>query len=661
MKLCVNCGKEILDTAKFCIYCTARQPDPEPGETAEKMRAPQAAGPEENDLIENEPAEWESEENAPAAEEPAVRRRAAEKPAPERPAGSRPPAKKTAGKNAAGKKPAKKKKKKSNFLADHRNLLLVAAAVVIIVAVIVGISSTRKAVIDLSAYTDVTFSGYNGDGTAQVVVDENRLLCDVAKAMAGRNGIKKSFVKDMTPDNVRDVLNSDMEAGAKIALAADGFEYTLDKSQGLSEGDVVTVSYRYNNSETETYGFRFKGEDKAVTVSGLAEMERFDAFAGLEVSITGPDGYGQAEITQTLEDDLINQLEYTVDQDENLHNGDSIHVTVTERNGGTDFTDMGRIYGKIPAETTKTYEVTGLTEYPTFDAFAGLSVEMEGVEPFGYIYITNTDETSDIWYEADKYDYLSNGDVITVRANSGYTGAFNADYAEIFGQVPEKVEKTIEIEGLPTYLSSLADIPTDSMTEMKAYAADRLNAYTEEEWVAGSDRLNSGTYMGAYLLTAKDPGVMWNRNQLYLIYEVNATASNTESSRVITFYFYVRFQDILKMSDGTCYVDYEEAQIPDVSFDTGFDGHYYRGFEELDYLIASMIDSQASMYDIDTDMTVTTSMPDTSEEDTGTDTSEEDTGTDTSSEDAAMDTSAEDTGTEVSADGNEQGTAAEEG
>ena len=31
MKICINCGKELLDTAKYCIYCNARQPEAEEG------------------------------------------------------------------------------------------------------------------------------------------------------------------------------------------------------------------------------------------------------------------------------------------------------------------------------------------------------------------------------------------------------------------------------------------------------------------------------------------------------------------------------------------------------------------------------------------------------------------------------------------------------
>ena len=191
-----------------------------------------------------------------------------------------------------------------------------------------------------------------------------------------------------------------------------------------------------------------------------------------------------------------------------LRNGDSVTVTLATMDGGQDFSEFGRIYGKVPAETEKKFEVSGLTEVPTFDAFAGLSFTVQGTEPFGYIYLENTDTSNDIWYEADRYDGLSNGDTVTVRAVPGYTGAFNADYAEIYGQVPETDEKVIEIQGLSTYVSTFSDIPDDYMTELKAEAQDRLYKYVTSEWNAEIDRMNRGTFKGAYLLAADRKSVV---------------------------------------------------------------------------------------------------------------------------------------------------------
>lgn len=573
MKICVNCGKEVLDTAKFCIYCNARQPDITQNEEEKKIRAPKS----------EEPAQ----STQPQTARPAESRLKKE--------------------NDEDVQPEKSRKSISpggflQLLKEHRPVAVIAAAIVLVLAVILGITGTHKAEIDLGNYTNVQFSGYNGAGTARVEFDQNALLADVATAMAKKRKVSRSFAKNAAPDTIRTLMNDNWEDGAKIELAAESCDCTLDNSQNLSNGDIVTVSYRYDNEKAADFGFRFRGENKSFTVSELSEIDRFDAFEGIDVSISGPDGFGEAVISKTGTEELYSRLQYTADKEHGLHNGDSVTVTLTTTDGGQDFSEFGRTYGKVPAETTKRYDVSGLTEVPTFDAFAGLSVTVEGTEPFGYIYLANTDTSNDIWYEADRYDGLSNGDTVTVRAVPGYTGAFNAQYAEIYGQIPETDEKIVEIQGLPGYISSLSDIPTDYMTELKAEAQDRLYTYVTTEWNAEYDRMNSGTYKGAYLLTAKDNSIGWNRNQLFLIYEVNATAKDGGESRDITFYYYMRAQDIQKLNDGSCTADLTLADTPEIGFDTGFSGHYYKGYASLDELVGNMITSQESMYTIESEI-----------------------------------------------------------
>lgn len=569
MKICINCGKELVDSAKFCVYCNARQPENVQNETArdEKAQKKRAVKP-----VQKKGYKAGEEESAGAQE-------------PEQAAGS--------GKHFSPGAVLQ-------LLKEHKPLALIAAAIVLVLAVILALTGTRVTEIDLANYTNVRFSGYNGAGTAVIEFDKNALLSDVASAMARKGKIKRSIAKEAAPDTIQGLMNENWEDGAKIALATDGCDYTLDRTGGLSNGENVTVSYRYDNAQAGEFGFRFKGENKSFTVSELSEIDRFDAFAGVDVSISGPNGFGEAVISKTGTEELYSRLQFTADRDHGLHNGDSVTVTLTTMDGGQDFSEFGRIYGKVPAENTKQFEVSGLTEVPTFDAFAGLSYTVQGTEPFGYIYLENTDTSNDIWFEADRYEGLSNGDTVTVRAVPGYTGAFNADYAEIYGQVPETDEKVIEIQGLPTYISTLSEIPGDYMTELKAEAQDRLYKYVTSEWNAESDRMNRGTFKGAYLLAAKDESISWNRNQLFLVYEINATAKEGDESSDITFYYYMRAQDIQKLADGSCTADLELADTPTVGFDTGFHGHYYKGYASLDELVGNMITSQEGMYNIET-------------------------------------------------------------
>ena len=607
MKQCVNCGREILDVAKFCIYCNARQPEmvPEEGEQKQKADENRMPGKKEEAELPESPAEVSVPENEDEELLPEdMEEEAADFETEDEDRASAP----------------RKRRRTSgglSFLKKHKTLAAVAAAVIVIFAVVLGLILSRPAVIDLAGYADVQFSGYDGLGSAKIEFQDDQFLYDLANAMAGKGVIRKSAVKGINPGSIREFVNGNGEDGTKVALAAEGIGYELDRQQGLSNGEEVTVKFRFDNEEAEQFKIRFKGEDKIIPVSSLSEMDLFDAFAGLDVTVSGPDGYGEAEIRKTGTGEEFSQLDFTADKEHDLHNGDRIKIRVTNRYGDDDFSEFGRIYGKMPKETSKTYDVSGLTEVPTFDAFANMSVTVEGVEPFGYIAVTNLDDSNDIWFEADRYDGLSNGDTVTVRAIPGYTGEFNEEYAEIYGQVPQATEKTLEIQGLPAYIRSLSDIPADTLTDMKRAAQDKLEEYVSTEWNAEYDRMNSGIYKGACLLTNKDEGSYWNQNQLYLIYEVNATAYSLEGSEDVTFYFYTRLMDVLKTSDGSCSFDTETADIPWAVFDTGINEHYYNGYGTMDALISDVIDSQAEYYNIEKDIREESKEVDAGEESQG--------------------------------------------
>lgn len=98
-------------------------------------------------------------------------------------------------------------------------------------------------------------------------------------------------------------------------------------------------------------------------VSGLTAVNTFDAFDGVEVEFDGisPDGSATVNTLPTAE--AAEGLYYTLDEQYNLANGDT--VTVTVHSNRDDFSDCIEKYGAIPAATEKTYTVEGLKEYIT--------------------------------------------------------------------------------------------------------------------------------------------------------------------------------------------------------------------------------------------------------------------------------------------------------
>lgn len=549
MKYCIFCGEEIPESLNFCIACGMDQPEV--------------------------PAEDE-EETADSGEKP-VRIRAV----PE--------------KRSAGKRTSRNTGKKKAPIV----LCILAAAAA---AMLYAAFGRNAGAIDLREYTEILFEGYNEVGTASVEFDQNAFLYDAADCMARKGVISKDALDGITPESAGDLLDIGGEDGEKIAQAADGFKYKADRLQGLSNGDTVTVTFSYDNAEMEALGIRFAGDKKEETVAGLKEVELFDPFDGVEISISGPNGHGEVTVARKADDAMYRQLDYAVNKQHNLSNGDRVVITVKDLYGESDFSSFEKAYGLFPRITTKEFTVAGLDEIPEFDAFAGLSVKLEGAEPYGEITVENADETNGLRYEADRYDGLSNDDQVTIRVMPENSDTFDAEYYGQYGRVPETTEIVMKIEGLPVYLQSLEDLTEESLEPMKKEAEDRFSEYTSIEWDPEKDHLNSVDYIGAYLLTAKDPDTVLTKNRLFLIYEAQATAMAEKRSREITFYYWASLEDVLKNSSGSCTADLTQMEISRNKFNTGFDGHLYRGYASLGALVKDLTGEQADVYNGETDL-----------------------------------------------------------
>lgn len=149
-----------------------------------------------------------------------------------------------------------------------------------------------------------------------------------------------------------------------------GMEYALSASNELKNGDTVKVtasipSYYTLDRFAETYGGVPSAYSREYTVSGLQEIETFDAFEGLTIKYEGYSPYAKAKIASKEYGDLV----YKLDQNENLKNGDVITVTITgayeswfSTGSVSDFT---KNTWKAPAELSKEYVVSELPEYIT--------------------------------------------------------------------------------------------------------------------------------------------------------------------------------------------------------------------------------------------------------------------------------------------------------
>lgn len=238
------------------------------------------------------------------------------------------------------------------------------AAVVVVGGVLIA---THKPTVNLNKYITLSAEGYNSIGTLDVEFDTDKLEKDYGKKIA------KNFQKAMKNheedtyglSNLAGSLYEGGETSLFVTYCADG---SADKTRNLSNGDVVTYTWDGVNEQTkkeaeELFGVKIKCSDVTYKVSGLTAVNTFDAFDGVEVEFDGisPDGSAPVNTLPTAE--AAKSLYYTLDEQYNLANGDT--VTVTVHSNRDDFSDCIEKYGAIPAATEKTYTVEGLKEYIT--------------------------------------------------------------------------------------------------------------------------------------------------------------------------------------------------------------------------------------------------------------------------------------------------------
>lgn len=238
------------------------------------------------------------------------------------------------------------------------------AAVVVVGGVLIA---THKPTVNLNKYITLSAEGYNSIGTLDVEFDTDKLERDYGKKIA------KNFQKAMKNheedtyglSNLAGSLYEGGETSLFVTYCADG---SADKTRNLSNGDVVTYTWDGVNEQTkkeaeELFGVKIKCSDVTYKVSGLTAVNTFDAFDGVEVEFDGisPDGSATVNTLPTAE--AAKSLYYTLDEQYNLANGDT--VTVTVHSNRDDFSDCIEKYGAIPAATEKTYTVEGLKEYIT--------------------------------------------------------------------------------------------------------------------------------------------------------------------------------------------------------------------------------------------------------------------------------------------------------
>ena len=254
---------------------------------------------------------------------------------------------------------------KENTKMKKRNpaKVLVPIAAVAVVAAGGWAFANRTPTIDVSKYMTLSADGYNTVSKLNISFDTEKLEKDYGKQIATRFKKQMKNLKDDTYglSSLTASLYDGYEADLFAETCATG---SADKTKNLSNGDVVTYTWDDNSDEAEeAFGVKVKYSDITYTVSGLASVNTFDAFDGVDVEFSGISPDGRATVNSLPTAAEAQGLYYTLDKNSGLSNGDT--VTLTVHSNRDDFSDCIDKYGAMPQATEKTFTVEGLNEYVT--------------------------------------------------------------------------------------------------------------------------------------------------------------------------------------------------------------------------------------------------------------------------------------------------------
>ncbi len=281
--------------------------------------------------------------------------------------------------------------------------------------VLTGCGSTK---IDIFSEVSVEVTGYNGYG--EVTFSEGDWLEEVV-------------------DQVEEHLSLREESEI-----FDAVEFSYEPSEGLSNGDTVTVTVDVDEDVFDEYKLKLESETATFPVEDLEEIQEFDPFENVTVTFSGYAPNGMAKV-ETTSDETGLSLDYDLDVDSGLSNGDTVTVTLLSYYTEEELEEYWLSFFFIDTATEQTYTVEGLTSYAasldeitedmltkmdsqardviSSNISSGMDTEngeiFNGADLLGYYFLTTKDG-----YESN---YVQNEIYLIYQINADWTGYTDGD------------------------------------------------------------------------------------------------------------------------------------------------------------------------------------------------------------------------------------------
>lgn len=652
---CGNCGTENEDGAKFCRGC---------GKPLEEAAGNAAESTEVNAAPQQEAVSPANAETAPA-EAPTM---AAPPPVPATtptvdptaiPGAIPAAAPGAAPAMAPGAVPQQVANKQPVNLKVLLPIIIGGCAALVALLIIVLVVVTRKPTIKLDDYLTIEAYGYDGYGTAAVIIDWDGIEEKYGDKLKLTSQAEDDFGWFGFMIEPIDVLKT------YISVNLEDVDI-----HSLSNGDVIEYTW---NVDEELYTYvkcKTKCSDGSYTVEGLEAVGTFDAFADLEVNFYGVSPYASVEYNYT--GSQLSNWDFSFDRSNGLRNGDTVTVSISNTN--VDY--YIQAFGMLPVSFEKEYTVSGLDEYvDSYDklsddfiaelkseaedtiyaytagsynvtssmtdlTYAGYIFNMRKDDGYsGYINVTNelyviysgivsssagNFNTAKVYFPVKFTNILSGENGLSYEANGGIDGNSRLDGSRSFSTsgyvnpltcymnlVEAKRDNFTSAcgDGFEVYaeydlITALADIGDEYKEVLYADAKDRILSYIASEnslssiyYLSGTEEISDLEFIGEYLLLAKTQGTDFANNNKYIIV-YSATVTNSQGKfNPTTVYFPVEYDGIVKlpgdeyMVTSTVGLDSNRANVPSNSYYTYYTRGYTDGAEMYSKLVTANRDN----------------------------------------------------------------------
>lgn len=347
------------------------------------------------------------------------------------------------------------------------------------------------------------------------------------------------------------------------------YSFSVDKFDGLANGDIVTVSVDADDDYTVNRGYVITEKERQFTVSGLDEYVL--SYADLpEDSV--------AMFKKEAEDKVYSYTASDYSSSSSLTDLTYFGYVLTSDKGTNGsvktFNSLYVIYSGKVSSSAGSFS-TSTVYYPV--KFTNISTGESGVT-YGDIIVVGE-------------SYIDG----TYSSTRGYTNPYTC-YMEIVDAVRETHSAEVG-DGFENYaeyenISQLSDISTEYRDILLTDAKDRVESYIASNYNSSSVS-GEVTLSGEYLLISKDQGTNFSSNNQYIIVLSALIVNSYDNFDPTTVYYPVGYNGIVKLPDNNFMVSINKSIYGKSYFPKSFSSTkgYIDGQEMFSKLVTANRDS----------------------------------------------------------------------